>query len=130
MKFSITKKKLREFGFLVGFGFPILIGWILPSIIGHGLRIWTLWIGVPSIILGFASPNLLLYPFKAWMALGYILGWVNSRIILGLVFLLILLPISLVMKIFSYDPLRKKKNNEKSYREIIKNKSIDFTRIF
>ncbi len=64
------------------------------------------------------------------MLLGNYLGWINSRIILGLVFLLVLQPIALTMKLFSYDPLRKKENNKKSYRENINNKKIDLTRIF
>ena len=78
-----------------------------------------------ALILGLIKPSLLFYPYKVWMKLGHILGWVNSRIILGLVFVIVLQPISLIMKIFNYDPLRKKKNNQKSYRETIKKKSID-----
>ena len=38
MKDTVTKKQLREFGLLIGFGFPILIGWLLPSIFGHEFR--------------------------------------------------------------------------------------------
>ena len=130
MKSSISKKQLREFGFLIGFGFPILIGWILPTISGHFFRSWTLWVGIPTLTLGILKPNLLFYPYKAWMALGHVLGWINSRIILGLVFLVILQPIALIMRVFSYDPLRKKKSNRKSYRENIEYKKIDLTRIF
>ena len=130
MKDSIAKKQLREFGLVVGFGFPILIGWLLPSVSGHGFRTWTLWVGVPGFILGLAAPRLLHYPYKGWMALGHLLGWINSYIILGLVFLIVLQPIALIMRLFNYDPLRKKKNNQKSYRETIKEKSIDLTRIF
>ena len=130
MKDSIAKKQLREFGILVGFVFPILIGWILPSITGHGFRTWTLWVSSPSLILGLTAPHLLHYPYKAWMALGHILGWINSRIILGLVFIFVLQPIAIIMRLFSYDPLRKKKGNQKSYRETIKEKSINLTRIF
>ncbi len=37
MKEEISKK-LREFGLLIGFGFPILIDWLLPSLAGHGFR--------------------------------------------------------------------------------------------
>ena len=31
----ITKKQSGEFGFLLGLGFPIIIGWVIPSIGGH-----------------------------------------------------------------------------------------------
>ena len=63
------------------------------------------------------------------MRIGLILGWINSRIILSVVFIVVLQPISLIMKIFGYDPLRQKKINQKSYREI-NEKSIELTRIF
>ena len=130
MKESISKKQLREFGFLIGFGFPILIGLIIPAFGGHAFRTWTLYVGLPSFILGILKPSLLFYPYKAWMKLGLALGWINSRIILGLVYFIVLLPISLIMKIFGYDPLRKKKSNKQSYRENKKNLDIDLTRIF
>ena len=126
---SISQKQLRQFGFLIGIGFPVIIGWIVPAISGHLFRFWSLWIGVPLFILGILRPRLLFYPYQAWMKIGLALGWINSRIVLGLVFLLVLQPISLIMKIFGYDPLRQKKINQKSYREI-NEKSIELTRIF
>jgi len=130
MKVFISKKILREFGLLIGFLFPILLGFIIPAIGGHVFRVWTLWIGIPSIIIAIIHPNLLFYPYKGWMKLGKMLGWINSRIILGLVFIVVLQPIAIIMKILNYDPLRSRKNNQKSYRETIKEKSINLTRIF
>ena len=130
MKNHIQKKILREFGFLIGFIFTFFIGWILPLIGGHSFRTWTLFISIPSIILAFINPILLLYPYRAWMALGNILGWVNSRIILGLVFLIILQPIALIMKILGHDPLRTKKFAQESYREIKTNHKVNLKKIF
>ena len=126
----ISKKILREFGFLITFAFPFLIGWLLPLIGGHSFRIWTLWISIPSLILAISKPVLLLYPYKVWMKIGYILGWVNSRIILGIVFLIILQPIALIMRFFRYDPLRLKKIDQKSYREIKTNQKVNLKKIF
>ena len=130
MKESISKKQLREFGFLIGFGFPIIIGWIIPAISGHIFRSWSLWVGCPSLILGILKPSLLFYPYKAWMKLGHALGWINSRIILGLVFILVLQPIAFIMNLFGYDPLRRKKNVEDSYREKNEHRIKNLTRIF
>ena len=130
MRKSISKKQLRQFGFILGFGFPIIIGWLIPAITGHLFRSWSLWVGCPALILGILKPSLLSYPYKGWMALGLALGWINSKLILGLVYLIILQPIAIFMKIFGYDPLKKKKNNQKSYREIKKDENFDLTRIF
>ena len=130
MKNKIQKKTLREFGFLIGIVFPFVIGWVLPLIEGHSFRTWTLWIGIISLILAISKPRLLIYPYRAWMKLGHILGWVNSRIILGLVFLFVLLPIALIMRIFGHDPLRTKKFAQKSYREIKTNNKVNLKKIF
>ena len=130
MKDTVTKKQLREFGLLIGFGFPILIGWLLPSIFVHEFRSWTLWIGVPGLILGLTAPRLLHYPYKSWMALGHALGWINSHIILGLVFILVLQPIAYIMRLTGYDPLRTKRKKEKTYRENRQDYKTDLTRIF
>ena len=130
MKNHISEKILREFGLLIGFLFPILIGWILPGLVGHPFRSWTLWIGIPSLILAILRPGILLFPYKSWMKLGLILGWLNSRIILMLVFLIVLIPIALIMRLFGHDPLRSNKTGEKSYREIKTNQKMNLNKIF
>tara|TARA_Y100001968_G_C19413228_1_gene747522 strand:+ start:1572 stop:1964 length:393 start_codon:yes stop_codon:yes gene_type:complete len=130
MKNSLSPKQLRQFGFLVGLGLPFFIGWLIPAIGGHIFREWTLWVSLPFLVLGILKPRLLLYPYKGWMALGHVLGWFNSRIILGLVFVVVLQPIAFIMRIFGYDPLRKRPNNNTTYRENKENHKIDLTRIF
>ena len=130
MKDPISKKQLREFGLLIGFGFPFFIGWFLPMVIGHGFRSWTIWIGAIGSVFGLFAPQLLKYPYKIWMLFGHVLGWFNSHIILGLVFILLLQPIAFIMRLFGYDPLRTKLGGKSSYRENRKNQITDLTRIF
>ena len=97
---KISKKQLSNFGFLIGFGLPLIIGWLIPSITGHGFRAWTLWISIPPLIVGIISPRILRKPYQAWMQLGHLLGYVNSHIILGIVFVAVLQPIAFVMRAF------------------------------
>ena len=130
MKEIISKKQLREFGLLIGFGFPLLIGWLIPVLSGHGFRVWTLWVSFIGLLFGITSPRLLYYPYKFWMKLGLTLGWVNSRIILSLAYIIVLLPIAFVMRLIGYDPLRTKAKEVKTYRENRKNHKTDLTRIF
>ena len=126
----IGDKKLREFGFLIGLGLPLIIGWLLPLIFEHQFRLWTLTIALPFIILSTIKPSLLFYPYKFWMSLGEILGWINSRIILGLIFVIILLPLSIIMRATGYDPLSLKRNKQTTYRIVKENKLINLKKIF
>ena len=130
MKEIISNKRLREFGLLIGFGFPLLIGWLIPVLTGHGFKIWTLWVGFIGLLFGMTSPRLLYYPYKFWMKLGLTLGWVNSRIILGLVYIIVLLPIAFVMRLIGYDPLRIRRKGDKTYRENKQKHQTELTRIF
>ena len=127
---KISKKQLRDFGLLIGFGLPLIVGWLIPSITGHGFRAWTLWISIPTLVIGLLSPRILQKPYQAWMQLGHLLGYVNSRIILGIVFITVLQPIAFVMRAFGYDPLRSKKSNLLSFKESKKGSKVDLTRIF
>lgn len=52
---------------------------------------------------------------KGWMLLGQGLGWINSRIVLGLVFVLILTPLALVYRLIKGDFLGLKKKEKGSY---------------
>lgn len=130
IKKNINKKQLREFGILIGFGLPFLLGWLIPFFSGHDFRTWTLWIGLPTLLIGFINPYLLVYPYKLWMKLGFILGWFNSRLILISIYIVVLIPIAFIMRIFGYDPLRLKFEKKISYREIRKISKIDLNKIF
>ena len=132
MQSKQNREKLREFGIVVGFCFPLIIGFLIPLLFGHDFRIWTIFIGTPLIILGIIYPKSLNKVYEMWFSLGFILGWINSRIILTLVYLSVLIPISILMRILGYDPLRINfKPNKNSYREIRKIKyDIFFKRIF
>ena len=131
MENNITKTKLREFGLLVGFGFPIIFGLIFPFIQGHGIRVWTVFIGIPLVLLSILKPRFLYIPYKSWMKLGFFLGWLNIHIVLGIVFIFVVQPISLIMKVLGHDPMKKNYNASlKSYKEDKKHHKIDLNKIF
>ncbi|MEB3350757.1 MAG: SxtJ family membrane protein [Cyanobacteriota bacterium] len=125
-----SQRQLREFGLLIGIVFPVLLGWLLPALHGHPFRGWTLWIGGPALMLGIAWPRALAWPYRGWMALGHALGWINSHLILGAVFVLVLQPIALLMRTLGHDPLRRRRGGGESYREKRADASTNFRKIF
>tara|TARA_Y100001978_G_C23637091_1_gene406398 strand:- start:155 stop:547 length:393 start_codon:yes stop_codon:yes gene_type:complete len=130
MKNNNSQKNYRDFGLLVGLLFPLIIGYLIPLLTGHDFRIWTLFLSSPLILLAILSPGKLANFYKFWIRLGYILGFINSRIILGTIFFLILMPTAFLMKIFGYDPLRRKKTTKKTYRELREDAKINLEKIF
>lgn len=43
--------------------------------------------------------------YRYWIAFGHVLGWINTRIILGFTYYIIFLPIGIVMKLGGKDPM-------------------------
>ena len=127
---SPSEKQLKEFGLLIGFLFPFLIGWLLPTIFDHGIRLWTIFVGLPLIILGLFFPNYLKFFYKKWISIGNSLAFLNSHIVLGFVFIVALVPISFIMKLFKYDPLKMKKDSLKTFREVRKDSKVNLEKIF
>jgi hypothetical protein len=125
-----SRKQLREFGLLIGIVFPVVFGWLGPFLRGHPVPAWPFVVGVPALALGLAWPMALAWPYRAWMALGHALGWVNSHLILGLVFVLVVQPIALIKRLLGSDPLRRRFEAKASYREPHASGPIDLKRIF
>lgn len=101
------QKQLRSFGLMVG-GIFLLIG-LWPIIVSSGtLRIWAVSIGAMLMVLGLIAPRSLAHVYRAWMAVGHALGWINTRIILGIFFYGILTPMGLMMRLLGKDPMRLK----------------------
>lgn len=110
------KNILRKFGIVVGLVFLIIALW--PLLKGGTYRLWALVPGLVLFVPGLFSPLLLRQPYKLWMVLAHILGWINTRIILGVVFFIVMTPIALVLKLLGKDFLHRRIEGQKaSYRE-------------
>jgi hypothetical protein len=126
---SPSIKQLKQFGCLIGFSFPILIGWLLPAIFGHGFHNWTLWVGIPGLILGLIAPESMRLPYRVGRALGHVLQSVGSYMVLGLAFVVVLQPIAYLMRVLGYDPLRRRNHHGIiTYREVRKYLEVHFRR--
>ena len=68
-------------------------------------------VGLLLATLGWLKPLWLYYPSKAWWKFAMVLGYVNARIILTIVFAFVLTPISLVWRLIGRDPLQRDRKN-------------------
>jgi len=124
VKDQSSNRELRRFAFTVGTGLAIVGA--LSRFRGHTEAPTVLWfVGGILWLLGLVQPGSLRPIKKAWMGLAHVLGWVNTRIILGLLFYLVLTPISIVMRFF-HDPLDRRLHEvRKSYWISKKSQSFD-----
>lgn len=113
-----SSKKLRSFGLIVGSAFAVIGVWPL-LFRGQPVRLWAISFSCFLIVSALVLPTILGPVYRVWMKIGNILGWINSRIILGLVFYIVFTPVGFFMRLFKRDPLcREFLTNAKTYRDI------------
>ena len=106
------RKDLRKFGLMVG-GILLLLGFFLLWRGRHATIQISLWaISGSLIVFGAIAPKVLRPVYVAWMKFALILGWVNSRILLSLIFFLLFTPIGLIMRLFGRDALNRGMSGE------------------
>ncbi len=114
---TISSQKLREFGILMGAGLLllfVLIPWLRGKHFSLGWFFFVCFILWPCTLL---APQLLNPLYKIWMKVAGILGFINTRILLSLVYFLFISPLGFFMKVFSKDPLdRKIDSTVRTYR--------------
>jgi len=116
---EVTNATLRQFGLMVG-GIFLFIGF-WPFVWRHeAVRLWAVVPGTLLIAAGLVIPSLLREIYKGWMFLGHILGWINTRIILGIVFYGIVTPMGIVMKMMRRDPMRRKFDPEVTTYRVVR----------
>ena len=93
----------KSFGILFFIVF-VLIG-LWPVFKGNDLNFIYLIIAVPFLILGLLDSPILTPINKAWVKLGEMLGKIIAPIVMGLVYFVILTPISIIVRVFGKDLL-------------------------
>ena len=110
-------QELRRFGLTTSVLIAILFGLLFPWLFHRPYHGWP-WI-VALILSGWALllPASLGPVYRVWMAIGHGLGWINSRIILGIMFYVLILPIGFIMRLLGKDPMQRRFDQQaKSYR--------------
>lgn len=104
----VSDSELRKFGYVMAGFFALFFGVLVPWLWSVKWAYWP-W-GVAVLFFGVAAlqPSLLSGFYKLWMRLGKVLEWVNTRLVLGFVFVLVFIPLGLLLRAIGKDTLQKK----------------------
>ena len=119
---DVTKSDLRKFGLIMGAMIALIFGLLFPWIADKTLENWPRWPFITMVVfwaLALLFPESLRRVNELWLKVGNVLGWINSRIILGVMFYLLIFPIGLLLKLFGKDSMnRKLDKGTDSYRKV------------
>ena len=102
-KIDSSRREVRKFGLL----FAVICGLVGGYILYSDGTIWR-WFFAGSLF--FLITGLFLYPvlkpvYVVWMKFAQVLAWINTRIILGIAFYLIMTPMGALLKLMGKDLL-------------------------
>ena len=99
-------KQLRHFGLIVGGIFALIALW--PVLLrADRPRLWALALAVALTVPALVLPRSLTYAHRGWMAAAEALGWINTRLILSVVFYALVTPMGLLLRRFGRDPIQR-----------------------
>jgi len=102
-----TVAELRNFGLTVGAILAGLFGLVVPWAHHTRIPVWPWALGLTLAGCAAFAPALLRYPHLVWDRVGKALGWVNSRIVLNLLFFLIFVPAAVIARLAKWDPMKR-----------------------
>ena len=108
---SISSNKSFGIVFFVVF----LIIALYPLLENENVRVWSIIVSVIFLILGLLNSTILSPLNKVWFKFGIALGNFVSPIVMGLVFFIVVTPISIIMRVLKKDLLNLNKGNKKTY---------------
>jgi hypothetical protein len=101
------RRQIREFG--TGLAIILLAVSGVRALRGHDPRIVPLGIAAAvALLLAWGAPRILLPLFRVWMLLAGGLLWINTRLLLGIVFFLLVLPMGILARLFGRDPMERR----------------------
>ena len=106
---AASSRELRRFGLVVG---GVTIALVFFKLARHqaGWPRWSIGAGGALLFLiGAVAPRVLRPIHAGWMWLAALLGWINTRLLLGLFFFAVLTPLALLARLFGHDPLRRRR---------------------
>jgi hypothetical protein len=94
----------RNFGIVFAGFFLLLALW--PIVRGDPVRVWSLIVAGFFLGTAFLSPHIFSRPNRLWFRFGLLLGKVLTPIIMGTLFLAVVLPVALVLRLLRKDTMR------------------------
>lgn len=98
---------LRPFGLVLAVFLATVIGGLLPWLGLFAYQPWLWWLAAAIALLAVVAPRLIGPVHWGWLKVGAVLGWINSRLLLGFVFFAVVWPIALMRKWAGGDTMAK-----------------------
>lgn len=114
---ELDRAGLRRFGLSTGGILIALFGVLLPSLLGAHYPRWPWVLGGILMAWALVAPASLRPVYHYWMRFGALMGSIMNPLVLGVVFIVVILPLGWLMRLSGHDPLMMRRDTAReSYR--------------
>ena len=101
-------RELRQFGLTTGAIVLVLFAGFFPWVLERPIPLWTLVVGGVLIAWGLIAPASLKPVYRGWMTFGLLMSKVTTPVLMTLIFIVVIFPAALILRVLGKDPLRRK----------------------
>ena len=113
MEKKIKVSSNKSFGIVFSIFFLLIS--VYPLLNNDPIYYWSLFVSFIFLVLGLMNSKILSPLNVLWFKFGILLGKIVSPVVMGIIFFLVVTPISIILKMFGKDVLNLKFNNNKTY---------------
>ena len=113
-----TLKEIRSFGLIFSLLVVFIFGGLMPLLLNQSISVWPFVVGTVTALLALLAPSALRPLHSLFIKLGTVLGFINTRILLFIIFFGLFLPVSIIMWLVRRDILGRKPSTVDSYRKL------------
>jgi len=105
---NLTPRQLRTFALTTGALFAAVVGVFLPWLLSLRRPVWPWVLGLVLAGWGIVHPASLGPVHAGWMRFAEAIGWVNNRLILGVVYFALITPVGWLRRWLGGDPMARR----------------------
>jgi len=113
-----TLKEIRSFGLIFSLLVVLIFAGLMPWLFNQSMSVWPFVVSTVAALLALLAPSALRPLHSLFIKLGTLLGFINTRILLFIVFFGLFLPVGIIMWLVRRDILGRKPSTDDSYRKL------------
>lgn len=118
-------QELKKFGLIAAVFIALFFGIIMPWLMSSSASYVSWGLSVIFVFMALLFPAFLTPIYMLSLAIGDLLGRLNTFIILLLVYCLLFIPIGIALRLLRYDPLQRYFESESHTYRIVRNDNLD-----
>ena len=120
-----TLREIRSFGLIFSLLVILIFAGLMPWLFNQSMSVWPFGVSTITALLALLAPSALRPLHSLFVKLGTLLGFINTRILLFIIFFSLFLPVSIIMWLLRRDILGRKPSTDDSYRKLSQPRTRD-----